>query len=148
MVRGPCHFRVMEKLNAVRQVEKLLDLRLIGLASFTFAAPATFRSGRDFTLAGYYRCALESRAFAVPMFRASVYCGDPKNRLAARFEPPYIKVAPFRLCRAQTTNEARPPAAGYEPLFAMLFAFDLVAAATLWAFIGVRPGTVAAQAAE
>jgi len=26
--------------------------------------------------------------------------------------------------------------------------FDLVAAATLWAFIGVRPGTVAAQAAE
>ena len=27
---------------------------------------------------------------------------------------------------------------GYEPLFAMLFGFDLVAAAALWAFIGVR----------
>lgn len=39
-------------------------------------------------------------------------------------------------------------AIGYEPLFAMLFAFDLVAAATLWAFIGVRPGTAVAQAAE
>jgi ACS family hexuronate transporter-like MFS transporter len=37
---------------------------------------------------------------------------------------------------------------GYEPLFGLLFAFDLVAAATLWAFIGVRPGTAAAQAAE
>ena len=29
---------------------------------------------------------------------------------------------------------------GYEPLFAVLFAFDLVAAAALWAFMGVRPG--------
>lgn len=38
---------------------------------------------------------------------------------------------------------------GYEPLFAVLFAFDLVAAATLWAFIGVRGGrTAAARAAE
>jgi ACS family hexuronate transporter-like MFS transporter len=37
---------------------------------------------------------------------------------------------------------------GYEPLFAMLFAFDLVAAATLWAFIGVRRGAEVAQAAE
>jgi ACS family hexuronate transporter-like MFS transporter len=36
---------------------------------------------------------------------------------------------------------------GYEPMFAVLFLFDLVAAATLWAFIGVRPGTVVAQAA-
>ena len=36
---------------------------------------------------------------------------------------------------------------GYEPLFAVLFLFDLVAAATLWAFIGVRPGTAVAQAA-
>ena len=31
---------------------------------------------------------------------------------------------------------------GYEPLFALLFLFDLVAAATLWAFIGVRQGQV------
>jgi ACS family hexuronate transporter-like MFS transporter len=37
---------------------------------------------------------------------------------------------------------------GYEPLFALLFLFDLVAAATLWAFIGVRGGTAVAQAAE
>jgi ACS family hexuronate transporter-like MFS transporter len=37
---------------------------------------------------------------------------------------------------------------GYDPLFAMLFAFDLVAAATLWGFIGVRKGAVAPQAAE
>jgi ACS family hexuronate transporter-like MFS transporter len=36
---------------------------------------------------------------------------------------------------------------GYEPLFALLFAFDLVAAATLWAFIGVRRGQGRAQAA-
>ena len=37
---------------------------------------------------------------------------------------------------------------GYEPLFVLLFAFDLVAAATLWGFIGVRRGAAAAQAAE
>ena len=36
---------------------------------------------------------------------------------------------------------------GYEPMFAVLFLFDLVAAATLWAFIGVRPGMAEAQAA-
>ncbi len=36
---------------------------------------------------------------------------------------------------------------GYEPMFAVLFLFDLVAAATLWAFIGVRPRTAVAQAA-
>ena len=36
---------------------------------------------------------------------------------------------------------------GYEPLFAMLFLFDLVAALVLWYFIGVRKGTVAAQPA-
>ena len=36
---------------------------------------------------------------------------------------------------------------GYEPMFAVLFLFDLAAAATLWAFIGVRPGTAEAQAA-
>jgi MFS transporter, ACS family, aldohexuronate transporter len=36
---------------------------------------------------------------------------------------------------------------GYEPLFALLFLFDLVAAATLWAFIGVRHGQVAEQPA-
>jgi ACS family hexuronate transporter-like MFS transporter len=37
---------------------------------------------------------------------------------------------------------------GYEPMFAVLFLFDLVAAGTLWAFIGVRGGTEVAQAAE
>jgi len=37
---------------------------------------------------------------------------------------------------------------GYEPLFAVLFAFDLVAAATLWGFIGVRGGKAAAQQAR
>jgi MFS transporter, ACS family, hexuronate transporter len=36
---------------------------------------------------------------------------------------------------------------GYEPLFALLFLFDLVAALTLWAFIGVRQGQVAEQPA-
>ena len=36
---------------------------------------------------------------------------------------------------------------GYEPLFALLFLFDLVAALTLWAFIGVRQGQVAEQLA-
>ncbi len=36
---------------------------------------------------------------------------------------------------------------GYEPLFVLLFAFDLVAAATLWGFIGVRGGKVAQAAA-
>jgi hypothetical protein len=34
---------------------------------------------------------------------------------------------------------------GYEPLFALLFLFDLVVALTLWAFIGVRQGQVAEQ---
>ena len=37
---------------------------------------------------------------------------------------------------------------GYEPLFALLFLFDLVAALTLWAFIGVRHGEVAEQPAS
>jgi ACS family hexuronate transporter-like MFS transporter len=37
---------------------------------------------------------------------------------------------------------------GYEPLFAMLFLFDLVAALALWAFIGVRQGQVAVQPAR
>jgi len=37
---------------------------------------------------------------------------------------------------------------GYEPLFAVLFLFDIVAAATLWGFIGVRSGTAVAQPAE
>jgi MFS transporter, ACS family, hexuronate transporter len=36
---------------------------------------------------------------------------------------------------------------GYEPLFALLFLFDLVAALTLWAFLGVRQGQVAEQLA-
>jgi ACS family hexuronate transporter-like MFS transporter len=36
---------------------------------------------------------------------------------------------------------------GYEPLFALLFLFDLVAALTLWAFLGVRQGQVAEQPA-
>jgi MFS transporter, ACS family, hexuronate transporter len=36
---------------------------------------------------------------------------------------------------------------GYEPLFALLFAFDLVAAAVLWAFIGVPRGRVVEPAA-
>jgi ACS family hexuronate transporter-like MFS transporter len=35
---------------------------------------------------------------------------------------------------------------GYNPLFALLLLFDLVAAATLWAFIGVRKGAAAAPA--
>jgi len=36
---------------------------------------------------------------------------------------------------------------GYEPLFALLFAFDLVAAVVLWIFIGVPRGRVVEQAA-
>jgi hypothetical protein len=36
---------------------------------------------------------------------------------------------------------------GYEPLFALLFVFDVVAALTLWAFIGVRQGQIAEQPA-
>jgi MFS transporter, ACS family, aldohexuronate transporter len=36
---------------------------------------------------------------------------------------------------------------GYEPLFAMLFLFDVVAALVLWAFIGVRKPAAAAQPA-
>jgi ACS family hexuronate transporter-like MFS transporter len=36
---------------------------------------------------------------------------------------------------------------GYEPLFALLFLFDLTAAATLWAFIGVRNSGAAPQPA-
>ncbi len=36
---------------------------------------------------------------------------------------------------------------GYEPLFALLFLFDLVAAAALWMFIGVRKAGVVAQPA-
>ena len=37
---------------------------------------------------------------------------------------------------------------GYEPLFALLFLFDLVAALTLWAFLGVRQGQVAERPAS
>jgi ACS family hexuronate transporter-like MFS transporter len=37
---------------------------------------------------------------------------------------------------------------GYEPLFALLFLFDLVAAFALWAFIGVRSASAAPQPAE
>jgi MFS transporter, ACS family, aldohexuronate transporter len=36
---------------------------------------------------------------------------------------------------------------GYEPLFALLFLFDLVAALTLWAFLGVRQGQIVEQPA-
>ena len=35
---------------------------------------------------------------------------------------------------------------GYEPLFAMLFLFDLIAAAVLWLFIGRSPGPIPAAA--
>jgi ACS family hexuronate transporter-like MFS transporter len=55
----------------------------------------------------------------------------------------YLGGAMFTLLVGQLANTI-----GYEPLFAMLFAFDLVAAATLWAFIGMRGGTAVAQAAE
>ncbi len=37
---------------------------------------------------------------------------------------------------------------GYEPLFALPFLFDLVAALVLWVFIGARQGQVAEQPAS
>ena len=45
----------------------------------------------------------------------------------------YLGGALFTLAVGQLANTL-----GYEPLFAMLFAFDLVAAAALWVFVGTR----------
>ncbi len=50
----------------------------------------------------------------------------------------YLGGAVFTLMVGQLANTI-----GYEPLFAVLVLFDLVAAATLWAFIGVRKSAVA-----
>jgi ACS family hexuronate transporter-like MFS transporter len=43
----------------------------------------------------------------------------------------YLGGASFTLVVGQLANTV-----GYEPLFAMLFAFDLVAAVALWIFVG------------
>ena len=54
----------------------------------------------------------------------------------------YLGGALFTLVVGQLANSI-----GYEPLFALLFLFDIAAAAALWAFIGVRKtGVVAAPA--
>jgi ACS family hexuronate transporter-like MFS transporter len=55
----------------------------------------------------------------------------------------YLGGALFTLVLGQLANTI-----GYEPLFAVLFLFDIVAAAALWAFIGVRKTSAAAQPAE
>jgi ACS family hexuronate transporter-like MFS transporter len=45
----------------------------------------------------------------------------------------YLGGALFTLALGQLVSTV-----GYEPMFAVLFLFDLVAAAALWLFIGVR----------
>ena len=51
----------------------------------------------------------------------------------------YLGGAIFTLVLGQLANTV-----GYEPLFAMLFLFDLIAAAVLWIFIGRSPGPIPA----
>jgi ACS family hexuronate transporter-like MFS transporter len=56
----------------------------------------------------------------------------------------YLGGAIFTLVVGQLANTI-----GYEPLFAMLFLFDIVAAIALWAFLGQRPkAAVAGRLAE
>lgn len=54
----------------------------------------------------------------------------------------YLGGAAFTLVVGALANTV-----GYEPLFALLFVFDLVASIALWKFIGVRVGRAAPQAA-
>ena len=51
----------------------------------------------------------------------------------------YLGGAIFTLVLGQLANTL-----GYEPLFAMLFLFDLIAAAVLWIFIDRSPGSIPA----
>ena len=51
----------------------------------------------------------------------------------------YLGGAIFTLVVGQLANTV-----GYEPLFALLFVFDLTAAAVLWIFIGRSPGPLRA----
>jgi ACS family hexuronate transporter-like MFS transporter len=55
----------------------------------------------------------------------------------------YFGGALFTLVVGQLANSI-----GYEPLFAMLFAFDLAAALALWIFIGERGSKAVLKAAE
>jgi MFS transporter, ACS family, hexuronate transporter len=125
------HFRI-HVVNARLIVITIGAVCMVGPAMISFVAdPVT--AILCFSLGGFAHQMLSSMMYAL--------MGDVFEKpevatatgVAGMFG--YLGGALFTLAVGALANSV-----GYEPLFAMLFLFDLVAALALWAFIGVRRG--------
>jgi ACS family hexuronate transporter-like MFS transporter len=128
----------MNLVNARLSVITIGALCMVGPALISFVAnPVT--AILCFSLGGFAHQMLSSMMYALvgDVFDKSDVA--TATGVAGMFG--YLGGAAFTLVVGALANTV-----GYEPLFALLFVFDLVASFALWKFIGVRVGRAAPQA--
>jgi len=129
----------LQLVNARLSVISLGALFMVGPALISFAANPIVAI-LCFSLGGFAHQMLSSMMYA--LMGDVVETSDVATATGVAGMFGYLGGALFTL-----TVGALASTLGYEPLFALLFLFDIVAALVLWAFIGVRsPKTVAQPA--
>ena len=129
----------LQMVNARLAVISLGALFMIGPALISFAA-SPIVAILCFSLGGFAHQMLSSMMYALMGDVVETADVATATGIAGMFG--YLGGALFTL-----TVGALASTLGYEPLFAMLFLFDIVAALVLWAFIGVRAPKGLAQPA-
>ena len=127
-------------VNARLSVVSLGALFMIGPALISFAADPIVAI-LCFSLGGFAHQMLSSMMYALMGDVVETADVATATGIAGMFG--YLGGALFTL-----TVGALAATVGYEPLFALLFLFDVVAALVLWAFIGVRGPQPVARPAE
>ena len=129
----------LQLVNARLSVISLGALFMIGPALISFAANPIVAI-LCFSLGGFAHQMLSSMMYALMGDVVETPDVATATGIAGMFG--YLGGALFTLILGALATTV-----GYEPLFALLFLFDVVAALVLWAFIGVRKPAAAAQAA-
>ena len=124
------------------------EFRVISLGALCMIGPALISFAADpvvailcFSLGGFAHQMLSSMMYALMGDVVETAEVATATGIAGMFG--YLGGALFTLTVGALANTI-----GYEPLFALQFLFDVVAAIVLWAFVGVRGPSAVAQLVE